>query len=227
MNGTGNSSTYGNLAVGGTYSVSETTVAPGWSLTTSACTIDGAAAGTPAAITVQDGKTTICTFTNTENEELTRGKIQIVKVTDPASDTTTLFPFTRSYDASALSLAGGGSTTSGSLVPATYTIAEGALPSGWTLSNISCVATRTAAGNSDPTTSVSTVTSPGVSIALGGGDTVTCTYTNTKKPTLTLVKAVTNDNGGTALDSGVDAERGRADARSPAPRARRPSPALS
>ena len=108
VNGTGNSSTYGGLAPGSTYSVSETTVATGWALTSSACKIDGAAAGTPAAITVQDGKTTICTLTNTENLELTRGKIKIAKVTDPSSDTTTSFGYTTDYEALGFNLVGGG-----------------------------------------------------------------------------------------------------------------------
>jgi hypothetical protein len=38
-----------------------------------------------------------------------------------------------------------------------------------------------------------------VSVDLASGEDVTCTFTNTKPPTLTLVKRITNDNGGTAV----------------------------
>jgi hypothetical protein len=36
---------------------------------------------------------------------------------------------------------------------------------------------------------------------VSAGETVTCTFTNSLKPKLTLLKTVTNDNGGTALDT--------------------------
>ena len=49
-----------------------------------------------------------------------------------------------------------------------------------------------------------------MTVALGGN--VTCTINNNDQPaTLTLVKTVTNDNGGTAVPAGVDPGRGRAD----------------
>jgi hypothetical protein len=52
------SSTFAGLLTTGTYSVSET-VPDGWELVSSSCTN-----GTPTAITVVDGQTTTCTFTN-------------------------------------------------------------------------------------------------------------------------------------------------------------------
>ena len=181
------STTFGSVVVGGTYSVSETSTPAGWTLSDSACAIDGSPAGTPAGITVQDNKTTICTFTNTENQNLTRGKIKIAKITNPASDTTTAFTFTRDYGSASFSLTGGQEDASGSLVPTTYSVAESVPPSGWTLSNVSCSVARTT-GDAEPTTSVATVTNASVSIELGGGDTVTCTYTNTKAGTLRVQK---------------------------------------
>ena len=48
--------------------------------------------------------------------------------------------------------------------------------------------------------------------ALALGQSATCTITNDDQPAqLTLVKTVTNDNGGTALPT-ASAERGRSDA---------------
>ena len=45
------------------------------------------------------------------------------------------------------------------------------------------------------------------------GESATCTITNDDIPAqLTLVKTVTNDNGGTAVADGLDIDRGRADA---------------
>ena len=50
-----------------------------------------------------------------------------------------------------------------------------------------------------------------MTVPLGGN--VTCTINNDDQPaTLTLVKTVTNDNGGTAGADGVDAGCGRAHA---------------
>ena len=197
--GSAETASFGPVAVDGSYSVSETNLPAGWNLTSSSCTN-----GTPAAITVVDGQTTICTFTNTEDQNLTRGKIKIVKITDPVSDTTTEFTFTRDYEQSPFTLKGGEDSISGLLAPGTYTVAESGPPAGWTLSSLDCVVTRTTS-DGQPTTSVANVTSPGVSIALEGGDTVTCTYTNLKKPTLTLVKTVVNDNGGTKTASDFQA----------------------
>ena len=71
-----------------------------------------------------------------------------------------------------------------------YTIAEASVP-GWTTS-VNC----TGGGQ--------TVTKPNSRTAvidLRENELVTCTFTNIRDTTLTLVKTVTNDNGGTALPS--------------------------
>src|ERR1035441_8403376 len=67
------SQTFSSLAPGGSYSVSET-VPSGWVQTSAICTN-----GTPAAVTVVAGATTICTFTNTVVAPT--GSIQVVKNT--------------------------------------------------------------------------------------------------------------------------------------------------
>src|SRR5207249_160834 len=63
------------------------------------------------------------------------------------------------------------------------TVTEDANPAGWTLTNVACSAGGTA-----------TLATRTVSATLAAGDTVTCTYTNTKDATLPIVKdAVPND----------------------------------
>ena len=56
-----------------------------------------------------------------------------------------------------------------------------------------------------------------VTVALG--DDITCTITNDDNaPKLTLNKVVVNDNGGTALESAMDADRDRQPGRPTRPR---------
>jgi len=74
----------------------------------------------------------------------------------------------------------------------TYSLAEGSEPTGWTFSSLSCNQ-GTLAGSSSSTSSVT------ASITVAPADTVTCTYTDTKLASLTIVKTIVNDNGGTAV----------------------------
>src|SRR5207248_2396949 len=63
------------------------------------------------------------------------------------------------------------------------TVTEDANPAGWTLTNVACSAGGTA-----------TLATRTVSATLAAGDAVTCTDTNTKDATLTIIKdAVPND----------------------------------
>jgi hypothetical protein len=73
----------------------------------------------------------------------------------------------------------------------TFTVTE-AVASGYSLSNLVC---------SDPTANSSVnLGTRTATINLAAGETVTCTFTNTlQQGTLTLVKTVTNDNGGGAV----------------------------
>ena len=91
---------------------------------------------------------------------------------------------------------GSGSVTEVGVPPGSYTLSESG-PPGYSASTWSCV------GGSQT----------GASIAVALGQSATCTITNNDQPAqLTLIKTVTNDNGGTATPNGVDVERGRADA---------------
>jgi Prealbumin-like fold domain len=73
----------------------------------------------------------------------------------------------------------------------TYHIAESTPPAGFDLTSIACVN-----NNTFVTSSVNLGTATATLVLNDGGD-VTCTFTNTKRPDLTLVKIVTNDDGGT------------------------------
>ncbi|MES3034317.1 MAG: hypothetical protein V4813_10035 [Gemmatimonadota bacterium] len=174
-----NTTTFNNL-VPGSYSVTETGVA-GWTLTNLVCSAGGTPAGAVANITLAAGASVTCTYTNTKDATLT-----IVKDADPndAQD----FAFTTTGTGAAGFTAGfsNDDDADGTLPNSrtftfngnqlgTKTVIEGAV-SGWVLTNLVCsagsvnIATRTA------------------SVTLAAGDAVTCTFTNTKAATLTIVK---------------------------------------
>jgi hypothetical protein len=149
----------------GVYSVSET-VPAGWDLTSATCS-DGSA---PGAIALAAGETVTCTFRNTQ-----RGRILIDKVTNPSGDPQS-FSFTASYNAGGFSLTDAAPPNdSGPLAPGTYSVAE-VVPGLWDLTSATC----------------SDGSAPGT-IALAAGETVTCTFTNTKRGTIIVVKQTDPD----------------------------------
>ena len=152
----------------GTYSVSEATVA-GWDLTSVHLLTTAARS---SAISLQPGEVITCTFTNTQ-----RGHILIDKVTDPSGDPAT-FEFDSNYGANFTLTDAQTPNDSGALVPGTYSVAELAL-AGWDLTGTSC---------SDD--------SPVGAISLQPGETVTCTFTNTKRGTI-IVEKQTSPDGAT------------------------------
>ncbi|MCA1576138.1 MAG: hypothetical protein LC794_02085, partial [Acidobacteria bacterium] len=139
-------------------------------------------AGRTVSFAPKEGQFLTCTFTNTEDLNATRGKIIVDKVTNPGGDTTS-FDFTPTYG-NPFSLTDAATPNdSGLIVPGTYSVSETA--------NAAYVTTATCSSSlghaaDDPS-----------SISLGAGEVVTCTFTNAKKPKLTVTKIVTNDNGGT------------------------------
>jgi hypothetical protein len=164
----------------GTYTVTETP-RPGWDQT-------GATGCTFTVNYPADADAVFsCTFTNTR-----RGSITIVKnaVPDDPQDfgyTTTgsgLSSFSLDDDADpTLS----NTRTFTDLVPGSYSVTETLPVTGWDLTGLSCVST-----NGSSTTGTSTGTGV-ASITLGAGDSVTCTYTNTKRGHVTVHKT---ENGG-------------------------------
>ena len=72
----------------------------------------------------------------------------------------------------------------------------------------SAVVVRRASSASDPDSGTTTQRSDGERSTSSPGETVTCTYTNSRQPRLNVIKHVINDNGGTARRR-VHAERRR------------------
>jgi uncharacterized repeat protein (TIGR01451 family) len=160
----GESRTFDHLVPQAGYSVAETTPA-GWDLT-SACSD-----GSPISnIDLAPGETVTCTFTNRR-----RGTIIVRKVTAPNPDPTDAsFSFTAGGGLSptSFSLKNGESRTFDHLVPqAGYSVAE-TTPAGWDL------------------TSACSDGSPVSNIDLGPGETVSCTFTNTKRGLARVAKTV-------------------------------------
>ena len=75
----------------------------------------------------------------------------------------------------------------------TYTVTEGTLPAGWGFDSAACVVDSTTANGGSTSTS-----GQQVSVNLTEGELWTCTYNNSLRTgTLTVIKHVINDNGGT------------------------------
>ena len=172
----------------GAHSVTESAVA-GWSLTDLVCTGGGADSSTntgtrTATLDIDAGETVVCTFTNTKHASLT-----VVKVTDPASDPQDFdFDLTGSGVPADLDLdTDGGNATLPSqdtfaLTAAqlgAHSVIESAV-AGWSLTDLEC----TGAG-ADSSTNTGTRTA---TLDIDAGETVVCTFTNTKHASLTVVK---------------------------------------
>src|SRR5579862_3198461 len=141
------------------------TAQTGWDEGTFTCS-----AGTAAAITVTAGQTTTCTITNTK-----QGAIKIVKNTVGGDGT---FGFTSNFGVSSITTSGGSNsqTVNNLSAGSNYSISETA-QTGWNEGAFSC---------SNGTASAITVVA---------GQTTTCTITNTKDATLTIVKNTIGGNG--------------------------------
>ena len=160
------------IAAGSNYAISENTPPAGWDFTSAECkladniTVTGTVSNRSiTGITVEAGKTTTCTFTNTK-----RGNILVDKVAVGGNGT--LFEFDPSYSSTNFSLADATTPNdSGALAPGTYSVAEVNIPAGWDLTNTSC----------DDGSAVT-------AISLQAGETITCTFTNTKRARVNILK---------------------------------------
>jgi hypothetical protein len=185
----------GNLTPG-TYSATET-VPSGWALTDRSCVFTGTedakdftsiSDGSGVQVTLAAGEDVTCTFENTKQAVL-----RIAKETDPSGDLTdfTFTPggwndnqtFTRRDGQEAFS--------SGFLAPGTYSATE-TVPSGWSLTDRSCVFT----GTEDAKDFTSIADGTGVQVALAAGEDVTCTFENTKLGSITIIKRTEGGSGG-------------------------------
>ena len=127
--------------------------------------------------TLQAGEQKTCEFINTK-----RGKIIINKITNPSGDPQS-FTFTPSWGEPFTLTDTDPPYDSGYLAPGAYSVAE-TLPSGWDFTSATC------SDGSNPS-----------AIQLDAGETVMCTFTNTKHGKITVIKQVTNDHGGTLQPS--------------------------
>jgi len=160
--------TWTNLGPGHTYNVSEN-IPTGWTALKSTQSSFG-----PAV----DGVNKSFTFINTQ-----LGTIIVKKVMVGG---TSSFSFTGDI-AGAIS-ANNGTISVSNKLPGTYTSVEG-IKTGWGLDSITC--NDTTSGGTASTGNVNTRTS---TFNLDAGETVICTFTNSKLPTLTVNKVLTPSN---------------------------------
>lgn len=136
-------------------------------------------AGTSGSFTIQPGQDIICTITNTRLASVT-----IKKVTDPAEtdeETATSFSFSQDFDASGnFNLIHNGTKTFSNVTPgAAKTVVESDPTPGYDLTSIVCTGAATYTGNANTRT---------LSVTPAAGETITCTFTNTKRGKITIVK---------------------------------------
>jgi hypothetical protein len=139
-----------------------------------------------------------------------KGVLRIEKQTLPDGASQS-FTFTPNYNGNAtFNLTDGQTNDSPPLSAGTYTASE-TVPSGWALTNRECHVTGSA------TSKTFTPITNGVSVNLLAGEDITCVFTNTKNPTLTVNKVCvpTNDGGkfnlridGSNAGTGADASCG-------------------
>lgn len=123
---------------------------------------------------------------------LPTGSIKIIK--DAVPNNTQDFTFTSSFgdftldDDGVLNNPLNNSITFGNLIEGDYSFTETSIPAGWGLTSVVCSANQT---DTNP-----------VSVHLGAVGSITCTFTDTLQlGTLTVIKHVINNNGGTATAS--------------------------
>jgi tRNA A37 threonylcarbamoyltransferase TsaD len=172
---------FGNLTPG-SYAVTEAALA-GWDLTNlvlSGDTDNGSVinvAGRTVTIDLDAGETITATFTNTQRGSITVVKDAIPNGPQDFSFSGTLGAFQLDDDADPTLP---NSQLFGNLVPGSYTVTEAAL-AGWDLTNL------VLAGDTDGG-SVINVAARTVTIDLDPGETITATFTNTGRGTITVVK---------------------------------------
>lgn len=174
----------------GAYSVTEAAAA-GFDLTALTCSDANSTGSTgtrTASINVEAGETVTCTFTNTQ-----QGSITIIK--DAVPNDPQDFAYTTSGTGlSSFSLDDDGDNANtlsntkvfNGLSAGPYSVTETLPVTGWDLTNLQCNASG--AG----TSATPTLATGLASITLAAGGSVTCTYTNTKRGSITIIKDTQN-----------------------------------
>ena len=147
----------------GTYSVAET-VPSGWTQTSSSCD-DGSS---PGSISLQAGETVKCTFNNAQN-----GQVIVKKVMVGGTDS-----FSYSGTPSG-AIAVNNGTISQAVAPGQYTSTEAA-KAGWDLTALSC----------DDSNSTGSLANRQATFNVEAGETVTCTFTNSKQGQVIVKKVM-------------------------------------
>lgn len=167
----------------GSYDVTESAEA-GWDFTNLTCDdpdTGSSVNGTTATIDLDAEETVTCTYTNTE-----RGSITVEK---QVVGTDKSFSFSGAITDSLSD----NESTSTSVAAGQYVVTEGA-DADYDLTSVIC----------DDGNSVGSTTARNATFIVAAGEDVTCVFTNSELPTLTLVKTVVNDDGGTASSTDFD-----------------------
>ncbi|MDO8617179.1 MAG: hypothetical protein Q7T33_15830, partial [Dehalococcoidia bacterium] len=166
----------------GSCTVIEDTPAAGWNLTNLVCT-DPTSNSTvnigtrTATIALAAGESVSCTFTNTRDGTITIIKDAVPNDGQDFSFSGTCFTAFSLDDDTDGTLS---NTKSAGHAPATCTVIEDAPAAGWALTNLVCT---------DPTSnSTVNIGTRTATIALAAGESVSCTFTNTRDGTITIIK---------------------------------------
>jgi hypothetical protein len=177
----------------------------GWSNSTTGsndivCPIPGV---TPDALAFREGTTppegSKCTCNALALAIDVKAVLRIKKLTVPSGSAQSFgFTTTGTGYTTPFSLTDGTTNSSGPLSAGTYTAAETPV-GGWDLTLRACVNTN------DQSAHTFTNITNGVSVGLASGDDVTCTFTNTQKPTLTVNKVCVPTTDGGKFNLQIDA----------------------
>jgi len=183
----------------GAYTITEQPTTD-WVLTSIACSgganVTTNAGSGLASINLLAGESVTCTYNNAKN-----GAITIHKVATGGTGSE-LFAFT-GPPALTGSIPGGGQL-SGSFAAGTYSVSE-VIPAGWDLTNIACTGgTVTITGATTNPTNGFEAGDTTVNITLASAGAADCTFTNTRRGSLTIVKNTIGGDGSFAFTGAQD-----------------------
>ncbi|WP_185741917.1 hypothetical protein, partial [Pseudoxanthomonas sp. 3HH-4] len=178
---TGAAAVTGAAVPAGNYALSETGGPTAYTASTWSCVKNGGAAVSANSISLVGNDVATCTITNNDRPA-TLTLVKTVVNDNGGTATVTSFPLTATGPTTITGVSGTAAVTNRSVNAGVYTLSE-VTAAGYTAGAWSCTAG----------------TLSGSQLTLANGQSATCTITNNDQPaTLTLVKTVVNDNGGTA-----------------------------
>ncbi len=173
-----NSITFSDIKPG-TYTVTEN-ITSGWKLTSISCS-EGATVdlqNRKVSITITPDLHVSCTFNNTQET----GKIIVDKVTDPRGSKQNFIFTTTGPNYNGFTLSDMSAPNEQVLQAGTYSVTE-TLPEGWHQSDVTCISTY---GHTETANN----------LQLNAGETITCTFTNTKNASISGIKWLDKDADG-------------------------------